>query len=790
MNPEDKNTDIETLKSKADPAWLWDFERGRIVWANRAGIVFWGEDTLFDLLDYRFDSAGATVKKIREIAEKLEKNEGGEDEVIFFPEAGQLVKCICRIAPLEGGRNGLLLAAKRTRGKGQEAGGELFAAIANNSPFALGVFDRAGRLIYANRALQDIFGAAEPETGEGHNGQKGGFKLGEWLGDEDDAYALVSRILLVGSHSEARMMHTRFGPRTQRITARRLALEEGETALLIYFHDIEDRRRYEMELETRLNDMKSAQDAPLREEAGKDSNIADEDTKIQITTGSQGRAPQPEDETVPLATAAIAAVPETSPEAAETVPKPDPADTPLTDLLEKPEEAADTAKDKNLLEGKDKTAFSAIAQALRTNNPVVLEELDLTSKSKEIMLVDAPEQKDERPKPVLVEEPQARAPSAELARSRAQVSELQAILDSASDGIITLDKKGRICNLNTAAETMLSVSADDVRGRKFTSLLSEASASDVQNYLEAVSEQGIAGIFRDGCEIEALRGGKETVPLFLTIGPVKSDDILQYCAVIRDVSQWKQAEEDLRKAKEQAEENSEKKSDFLARISHELRTPLNAIIGFSEVMSEEKFGPIANDRYKGYVSDIRTSSEHLLSLINDLLDITKIESGKLDLDFTSVELDEIVNKSVSLMQPQATRERIIIRSSLPDNLPPIVADYRSMRQITLNLLSNAIKFTRSGGQVIVTILHNETGEVVLRVRDTGIGMSEDELKKAMEPYRQIRSVHETNQPGTGLGLPLTRALAEANRAEFKIESAKGKGTLVQITFPTTRVLAE
>ncbi len=758
VDPEDKKTDIETLNGKADPAWLWDFERGRIVWANRAGIVFWGEDTLFDLLDHRFDTAGATVKKIREIAAKLKENADAdeEDEVIFFPEAGQLVKCTCRISPLEGGRNGLLLAAKRTEGKGQEAGGELFAAIVNNSPFALGVFDRAGRLIYANRALQDIFGAVEPETAEG---RKGGFKLGEWLGSEDEAYSLVSRILLVGSHSEARMMHTRFGQRTQRITARRLALEEGETALLIYFHDIEDRRRYELELENRLVAVENPQNAPLHDKAEEN--------------------PGP-----------VEAAFEISPETIAAAPIPDPADAPLTDLLENREDEADEAKDTSLLEGKDKTAFTAIAQALRANNPVALEELDLTSKSKEIMLVDAPEQKGERPKPVLVEKSHGKAQSALLARSQAQVSELQAILDSAADGIITLDRDGKICNLNTAAETMMAVVTDDVRDKKFISLLSEASAGDVQNYLEAVSEQGVAGIFRDGCEIEALRPGKEPVPLFLTIGPVKSDDTLQYCAVIRDVSQWKQAEADLRKAKEQAEEDSEKKSDFLARISHELRTPLNAIIGFSEVMSEEKFGPIANDRYKGYVSDIRTSSEHLLSLINDLLDITKIESGKLDLDFTSVELDEIVTKSVSLMQPQATRERIIIRSSLPDNLPPVVADYRSMRQITLNLLSNAIKFTKSGGQVIVTLLHNETGEVVLRVRDTGIGMNEDELKKAMEPYRQIKSVHETNQPGTGLGLPLTRALAEANRAEFKIESARGRGTLVQITFPTTRVLAE
>ncbi len=241
---------------------------------------------------------------------------------------------------------------------------------------------------------------------------------------------------------------------------------------------------------------------------------------------------------------------------------------------------------------------------------------------------------------------------------------------------------------------------------------------------------------------------------------------------------------------EKDEQDNEKKSDFLARISHELRTPLNAIMGFSEVMSEEKFGPIANDRYKGYVSDIRTSSEHLLSLVNDLLDLTKIESGNLELNFTSVNLSDIVGQCVSLMQPQATRERIVMRTSMPDNLPPVVADHRSLRQIVLNLLSNAVKFTGTGGQVIVSAQFGEDGEIRLQVRDTGIGMSETDLKKAMEPYRQIKAVNENGQPGTGLGLPLTKALAEANRAEFHISSEKDKGTLVQIIFPTTRVLAE
>jgi signal transduction histidine kinase len=172
-----------------------------------------------------------------------------------------------------------------------------------------------------------------------------------------------------------------------------------------------------------------------------------------------------------------------------------------------------------------------------------------------------------------------------------------------------------------------------------------------------------------------------------------------------------------------------------------------------------------------------------------VLDLSKIEAGKLELNFASVSLSEVVNQCVAIMQPQANRERIIIRTSLMPTLPPVVADERSMRQIVLNLLSNSIKFTGAGGQVIVSTALTEQGEAILRVRDTGIGMSEKEIATAMEPFRQVVSSGRSDI-GTGLGLPLTKALAEANRATFAIKSAVDAGTLVEICFPATRVLAE
>jgi signal transduction histidine kinase len=246
---------------------------------------------------------------------------------------------------------------------------------------------------------------------------------------------------------------------------------------------------------------------------------------------------------------------------------------------------------------------------------------------------------------------------------------------------------------------------------------------------------------------------------------------------------------ELRAAKRQAEKASAAKSDFVAKISHEIRTPLNAIIGFSEIMAQEKFGPVGNERYRQYVADIRSSGEHLLSLVNDLLDLSKIEAGKLELDFAGVALNPLTQQCVAIMQPQASRERVIIRTSLSPRLPSVVADARSVRQIVLNLISNSIRFTGAGGQVIVSTMLTDAGEVVLRVRDSGTGMSEQEIALALAPFRQVATAVGRGPGGSGLGLPLAKALAEANRATFRIKSEPDAGTLIEVAFPPERVVA-
>jgi PAS domain S-box-containing protein len=376
----------------------------------------------------------------------------------------------------------------------------------------------------------------------------------------------------------------------------------------------------------------------------------------------------------------------------------------------------------------------------------------------------------------------------DLRQRESRMHELESILDTATDGVIVLDETGRILSLNRSAEALFGYDQREVVGDAITVLLAPESHIVALDYLEGLRSPGVASLLNDGREVlgRVRQGG--TIPLFMTMGRVNDGPDRKFCAVLRDITAFKKAEGELVGAKRAAEEASAQKSDLLAKISHEIRTPLNAILGFAEVMLEERFGPVGNERYKEYLKDVHASGAHVISLVNDLLDLAKVEAGRLELSFTSVSLNDLVSSCFMLLQPQATRDRIVMRTSFAAKLPPVVADERSVRQIVLNLVSNAIKFTDAGGQVIVSTALTDRGEVAFRVRDTGIGMTETEIEAALEPFRQLATSRKRG--GTGLGLPLTKALVEANRGTLQISSHPSEGTLVEVIFPPTRVLAE
>ncbi|MCW2284731.1 signal transduction histidine kinase [Rhodoblastus acidophilus] len=377
---------------------------------------------------------------------------------------------------------------------------------------------------------------------------------------------------------------------------------------------------------------------------------------------------------------------------------------------------------------------------------------------------------------------------ASLRQRETEAADVAAILAASADGVVLFNADGDLLGLNAAAETFFGRARDE--SLNIRDLVAPEGQAAIAAALGRLAAGEAAPTLRLSC---APRSG---AALTLATSFARMSGGKKFCAVFRDLAPAGEGGPALRDAKgraearaEAAEAESRAKTEYLAAVTHEIRTPLNAILGFTEVIMDERFGPVGNARYKEYLKDIHASGAHVMSLVNDLLDLSKIEAGKLDLTFAAVDANQVVAECVSLIQPQANRERVITRLALASGLPAALADERSLRQIVLNLLANAVRYNEPGGQVIVSTSLVSTGaggRVLLRVKDTGIGMSESELETALEPFRQVSS----KAGGSGLGLPLTKALAEANHAEFAIRSRKNEGTLVEVSFALAPAVAD
>jgi signal transduction histidine kinase len=239
-------------------------------------------------------------------------------------------------------------------------------------------------------------------------------------------------------------------------------------------------------------------------------------------------------------------------------------------------------------------------------------------------------------------------------------------------------------------------------------------------------------------------------------------------------------------AKSHAEAGNRAKSNFLSNMSHELRTPLNAIIGFADLIHQQILGPIGPSKYGDYVQDIHKSGEHLLSLINDILDLAKIEAGQRKLDYLPLDPASLVRQAQSFIEPQAIRACVRIGCDVEPGFW-ILGDERALAQILINLASNAVKFSRPGGEVRIFIRRGANGGIALGVEDQGIGMSAEGLKLALEPFGQAAPMETVEGRGSGLGLPIVKALAEAQGGALRLESAPDQGTRALVEFPVARV---
>jgi PAS domain S-box-containing protein len=261
-----------------------------------------------------------------------------------------------------------------------------------------------------------------------------------------------------------------------------------------------------------------------------------------------------------------------------------------------------------------------------------------------------------------------------------------------------------------------------------------------------------------------------------------------YRGTARDVTESTLANKSLLEAKEQAEVASKAKSEFLANMSHELRTPLNAIIGFADFIEQQPLGPLGNPRYHEYVRDIGRSGKHLLDIINDMLDVARIEAGKAELREEEIRFGDVVEEVLKIMRRQVERAQLRLAIELAPDLPRVRADARALRQILLNLLSNAVKFTPEGGTITIGGAGVPGQGLSLWVRDSGIGIAADDIPKLMQPFAQVHDVYRRKYQGAGLGLTLVRSFAELHGGSVKIESAPGRGTTVFIALPESRAL--
>jgi PAS domain S-box-containing protein len=359
--------------------------------------------------------------------------------------------------------------------------------------------------------------------------------------------------------------------------------------------------------------------------------------------------------------------------------------------------------------------------------------------------------------------------------------QLAAILDHATDAVVMVGADGGIAGINRAAEQLFGRPAATAVGADLDDLLRSTCGGPANGYL---------GARRGAVELSACRPDGSLVPVEASIvPPAGGGEPVATMLILRDVTRCKEAERVLVEAREAAELASRAKSEFVANMSHELRTPLNAIIGFSEIIKAEMMGPVGSPVYLSYAADIHASGSHLLTVINDILDLARIEAGKTALNEEAVDLRACVSACVRLLRERAAAAALSLVEELPRRPVRIVADDRKLKQMIVNLMSNAIKFTPPGGVVRIGVVHGAEGTVDLFVADTGIGIAPEHREQVMQPFGLADGSGTRRYDGTGLGLPLTRALIELHGGALLLDSAPGSGTTVTLRFPRARVVA-
>ncbi|MBC8269762.1 MAG: PAS domain S-box protein [Rhodospirillaceae bacterium] len=352
--------------------------------------------------------------------------------------------------------------------------------------------------------------------------------------------------------------------------------------------------------------------------------------------------------------------------------------------------------------------------------------------------------------------------------------------------VFITDNQGNIEYVNDIFTKMTLFEAEEVIGKNPSIIKSAKTTPEVHKDIWATITKGET--WRG--EIQDTRKDGTLFWANANISPIKNEDdeITHFVASHEDISVRKEAEYKLFKATQRAELANRAKTELLANMSHELRTPLNAIIGFSQAILGQLFGPLENDKYMEYAGDINESGNHLLHLINDILDMSAIEAGKVHLQEHEISFNRLAKSTVRLMTPRANSGKVSLIIDIDSDFPNVIVDERRLKQILLNLLSNGVKFTEPGGSVTLSARINDDGSMMISVTDTGIGMDENDLLTAMSEFGQVDGGLNRKEEGTGLGLPLTKSLVDLHGGSFSITSKKEEGTTVTVFFPAERVV--
>ena len=362
---------------------------------------------------------------------------------------------------------------------------------------------------------------------------------------------------------------------------------------------------------------------------------------------------------------------------------------------------------------------------------------------------------------------------------------VRAIVDNVAEGIITVGADGAVESFNPAACALFGHQPDEAVGLEFGHLFDCAEVTDLMEKLRAGMASVEPAVVREatGIRKDKTRFSAEIATAVMQLGGER-----MVVAVVRDITARKRGEHRMREAKELAEETNRAKSEFLAHISHELRTPLNAVMGFAELFQSEAFGALGNDKYKEYASHIYGSGRHLLELINDILELSRAEAGKLTLVDSDFEMPGVLVAALEMVRKDATEAGIELNTEVERALPKLRGDERRVRQVAINLLSNAVKFTPRGGRITVRADLDEDYGHRLMVCDTGVGIAKEDIERALKPFVQVDSTLTRRYIGAGLGLPLSQRLVELHGGVLKIESELGEGTTVTACFPAERTV--